>query len=839
MALFPKKDEYMSYTIKGEVEIQRGFGLPRHTTASRTSYTPPEKGYKVFDTDLNTEFTWSGTEWATSGGDSSSKVDKAGDTMTGELVFNSSSGGSARDYRIQGVNNNELYIGTDTETGFHSSISLGTSRMQHRVGNTGSQVLLSIESAGSTSTKYYLNDARGDSVFRYEAGVGGDIEDRFIYNVKVRSLATVLSDASTTLVTKGYMESVIPDTSGFVDLTSAQNIGGIKTFTNDVNVEGTLSTDTLSSDAASFIETETPLRYTASAVSAIVDDNELINKAYVDVQIASAAGASELDDLTDVDLTTTAVADGQALVWSSATSTFVPADISVDTSDKVDKAGDTMTGDLTIEGDLTLEDDYPRITLQQGRSAFGTISMWNDDLQLSNPGNDITLLSRALGKITVDSDPSATLTTKGYVDGKAKIEEMTDVTLTSIADGDVLTWDDDESEWVNAPSATASLSLDSLTDTDMSLTKFDDYILSYNDISGKWEPTAPPSLSQYVTLTGDQTITGTKTFESNIRLNNEFSGNSANQRKIEFTDGTQVNASLHDIPLTFDEMAMPVDGGFRINSYYAMRIGAGAEDQGDSLEASIELKPSNIYFIDGTTRYMEKNNLKLILGDSTTNKSSIELFTYTTGAKILSGDGHSIELGIPGATSTVSINSPFETKTISGSASGQRAETVFDIDGVALTMYDSSNNALSSIELAEDEFKLIVNETTVISYPDVFTPKLTLQGPVEATQPTDPSDSDLTLVTKGYVASLTSGASITTEPRYVIFTGTGNASYTMSWATQAEPDTGRANVIVFVNGIKQIEGTSKSYTVSNNVVTFTTGNIPASGDDVEIYGFGD
>jgi len=785
MALFPKKDEYMSYTIKGEVEIQRGFGLPRHTTASRTSYTPPEKGYKVFDTDLNTEFTWSGTEWATSGGDSSSKVDKAGDTMTGELVFNSSSGGSARDYRIQGVNNNELYIGTDTETGFHSSISLGTSRMQHRVGNTGSQVLLSIESAGSTSTKYYLNDARGDSVFRYEAGVGGDIEDRFIYNVKVRSLATVLSDASTTLVTKGYMESVIPDTSGFVDLTSAQNIGGIKTFTNDVNVEGTLSTDTLSSDAASFIETETPLRYTASAVSAIVDD------------------------------------------------------ISVDTSDKVDKAGDTMTGDLTIEGDLTLEDDYPRITLQQGRSAFGTISMWNDDLQLSNPGNDITLLSRALGKITVDSDPSATLTTKGYVDGKAKIEEMTDVTLTSIADGDVLTWDDDESEWVNAPSATASLSLDSLTDTDMSLTKFDDYILSYNDISGKWEPTAPPSLSQYVTLTGDQTITGTKTFESNIRLNNEFSGNSANQRKIEFTDGTQVNASLHDIPLTFDEMAMPVDGGFRINSYYAMRIGAGAEDQGDSLEASIELKPSNIYFIDGTTRYMEKNNLKLILGDSTTNKSSIELFTYTTGAKILSGDGHSIELGIPGATSTVSINSPFETKTISGSASGQRAETVFDIDGVALTMYDSSNNALSSIELAEDEFKLIVNETTVISYPDVFTPKLTLQGPVEATQPTDPSDSDLTLVTKGYVASLTSGASITTEPRYVIFTGTGNASYTMSWATQAEPDTGRANVIVFVNGIKQIEGTSKSYTVSNNVVTFTTGNIPASGDDVEIYGFGD
>ena len=762
MALFPKKDEYMSYTIKGEVEIQRGFGLPRHTTASRTSYTPPEKGYKVFDTDLNTEFTWSGTEWATSGGDSSSKVDKAGDTMTGELVFNSSSGGSARDYRIQGVNNNELYIGTDTETGFHSSISLGTSRMQYQVGNTGSQVLLSIESAGITSTKYYLNDAGGDSVFRYEAGVGGDIEDKFIYNVKVRSLATVLSDAPTTLVTKGYMESVIPD-----------------------------------------------------------------------------AGASELDDLTDVDLTTTAVADGQALVWSSATSTFVPADISVDTSDKVDKAGDTMTGDLTIEGDLTLEDDYPRITLQQGRSAFGTISMWNDDLQLSNPGNDITLLSRALGKITVDSDPSATLTTKGYVDGKAKIEEMTDVTLTSIADGDVLTWDDDESEWVNAPSATASLSLDSLTDTDMSLTKFDDYILSYNDISGKWEPTAPPSLSQYVTLTGDQTITGTKTFESNIRLNNEFSGNSANQRKIEFTDGTQVNASLHDIPLTFDEMAMPVDGGFRINSYYAMRIGAGAEDQGDSLEASIELKPNNIYFIDGTTRYMEKNNLKLILGDSTTNKSSIELFTYTTGAKISSGDGHSIELGIPGATNTVSINSPFETKTISGSASGQRAETVFDIDGVALTMYDSSNNALSSIELAEDEFKLIVNETTVISYPDVFTPKLTLQGPVEATQPTDPSDSDLTLVTKGYVASLTSGASITTEPRYVIFTGTGNASYTMSWATQAEPDTGRANVIVFVNGIKQIEGTSKSYTVSNNVVTFTTGNIPASGDDVEIYGFGD
>ena len=608
----------MSYKMKGEVEVQKGFGLPRHTTATRTAYTPPAKGYKVFDTDLDSEFTWSGTEW-----------------------------------------------------------------------------------------------------------------------------------------------------------------------------------------------------------------------------ISAAGGASELDDLTDVDLTTNAAADGQALVWSSATSTFVPADISVDTSDKVSKSGDTMTGDLTIEGDLDISDDYPKITLQQGRTAFGTIRMWNGDLQLSSPGNEISLISRATGQTTVDADPYNTLTTKNYVDGKAKIEEMTDVALTSIADGDVLTWDDSESEWVNVPSATASLSLDSLTDTDMSLTKFDAYTLSYNDISGKWEPRQPRNLSNYVTLDGDQTITGTKTFESNIRLNNEFSGNSANQRKIEFTDGTQVNALLHDIPLTFDEMAMPVDGGFRINSYYAMRLGAGAEDQGDSLEASIELKPNNIYFIDGTTRYMEKNNLKLILGDSTTNKSSIELFTYTTGAKILSGDGHSIELGVPGATSTVSINSPFELKTISGSASGSRAETVFDIDAISLTLYDSSNDALSSIELVEDEFTLIVNETTVISYPDVFNPKLTLKGPVEVTQATDPSDSDLTLVTKGYVTSLTSGASITTEPRYVIFTGTGNASYTMSWATQAEPDTGRANVMVFVNGIKQIEGASKSYTVSNNVVTFTTGNIPASGDDVEIYGFGD
>jgi hypothetical protein len=79
------------------------------------------------------------------------------------------------------------------------------------------------------------------------------------------------------------------------------------------------------------------------------------------------------------------------------------------------------------------------------------------------------------------------------------------------------------------------------------------------------------------------------------------------------------------------------------------------------------------------------------------------------------------------------------------------------------------------------------------------------------------------------------------QPDYTLEVGTGAASYdlnALAGITLIAAGAGKANLQVFVNGIKQIEGAAKAYQVAGNVVTFTAGNIPAASDDVEFYAFG-
>ena len=907
----------MSYTIKGEVEIQRGLGLPTHTTASRTSYTPPRKGYKVFDTDLNTEFTWSGTEWTAAGGDSSGKVDKAGDTMTGGLVFNSSSGGSARDYRIQGVDNNKLYIGTDAETGFHSFISLGTSKMQHQVGNTGSQVLLSIESAGSTSTKYYLNDARGDSVFRYEAGVGGDIEDKFIYNVKVRSLATVLSDASTTLVTKGYMESVIPDTSGFVDLTSAQDIGGIKTFTSDVNVEGTLSTDTLSSDAVSFIETENPLRYTASAVSAIVNDNELINKGYVDdgfvtlttsqdisgsktftsnikienntsaasivLDTTGATGNSQLifqdasvqtgfiqntdthmyflreatidntfsiyddysefnknvrapDPQVDADLTTKSYVDAQVASVSGTPAGDVTfsgniavvnssevASLTLDTTAAADESEIIFKDDGAITGSIT--SSATELTITNNTAAPGTITMSNSDI----------VFNKAVIQTASQSNASNALTRKDFIEANyiPKVGGVAtgNFTITGTANVGALTSSSTQiftSKLLQySPSILASLT-------------HDNHLVHKAYVDDALENVSVDT-SNLVTIDGDQDITGEKTFQDGIIMENGFSVPS----KLTFvgSDATEYASFTNNIP-EMDEFFLPIPAPFDIESFYALRLFADGQD--GTSPASITLdKSTGMDFFNGYYQYLSTDNYRVHIGntaDSSNYVLTLPLFGSSTAK--FGDDINFIKLGgtnqchlssaasmlfevMPGGNDRAYVeitDTEFNFIATSGDPAVEEGSIKFDVGG--------SNGS----------FVVTVGSHELIAYNGVNNTDngVIIRGPVYSTEPTIDQDDSTVLTTKGWVLSKISDATSSpapSQPDYQLATGTGSATYALSF-TPATATAGKANMQVFVNGIKQIEGSSKSYTISGNNVTFTTGSIPSSGDDVEFYGFG-
>ncbi len=76
------------------------------------------------------------------------------------------------------------------------------------------------------------------------------------------------------------------------------------------------------------------------------------------------------------------------------------------------------------------------------------------------------------------------------------------------------------------------------------------------------------------------------------------------------------------------------------------------------------------------------------------------------------------------------------------------------------------------------------------------------------------------------------------HPDYELIPGTGGAVYVVSFTFTA-PAGGKAAVQVFRNGIKQIEGALKNFTITApSTVTFTAGSIPVALDDVEFYGFG-
>ena len=82
------------------------------------------------------------------------------------------------------------------------------------------------------------------------------------------------------------------------------------------------------------------------------------------------------------------------------------------------------------------------------------------------------------------------------------------------------------------------------------------------------------------------------------------------------------------------------------------------------------------------------------------------------------------------------------------------------------------------------------------------------------------------------------------QPFYEIQTSLGGSPlggiYTLGFVLKT-PIAGTAALQVFVNGIKQIDGGTKAYTVNytgNVTVTFNAGSEPSAGADVEFYGFG-
>ena len=188
---------------------------------------------------------------------------------------------------------------------------------------------------------------------------------------------------------------------------------------------------------------------TLSTVAGTGDYNDLLNTPVVPASI---------NDLTDVDTTTSAPADGQALVWSSTTSKWRPYTI----------AGGTGGSSL-----IPTQDTAP-IGPADGQLWFdtesGTLFVYYDDgstaqwIQVANPSSGGTIQS--------------------WINDLADV----DTTTTLPLDGQALIWDNASSKWI--PGDTAS-SIATLTDVDLVTTPIEDgQTLVWDAVNSKFIPGA-------------------------------------------------------------------------------------------------------------------------------------------------------------------------------------------------------------------------------------------------------------------------------------------------------------------------------------------------------------
>ena len=423
----------MAHKIKGELDIEIGLGLPSVTTTFRTSYTPPRAGYQVYDTDLTAVFTWNGSAWiqGATGDAAYTKAESDGTAGTAGAKTDKVSGATAGNFAGLDASGNLIDSGSTTADFATAAQGTTADGAVQRTGDTMTGLL--VLSADPTvdlgaATKQYVDaqidsvntvaeltdttvttPADGEALFydngfwvnrsivaadisdgatAFATGAEGDLAVSALQDLTSESIGT-LSDVVITDAAAGeflrfdgsnWVDTVlvaadIPDISDtYVDLTSSQTIGGLKTFSgpivvgDQVNISATsgTSTDIRFRDDANALtgifaagatsvdltkiapgtNTELSLRDDFILATKVIrgetpsDPADLTTKAYVDDQINSVNTFAELTDTT-----ITTPADGEALFYDNG----FWVNRNVTAADVVD--GDAVFG-TAAQGDL-------------------------------------------------------------------------------------------------------------------------------------------------------------------------------------------------------------------------------------------------------------------------------------------------------------------------------------------------------------------------------------------------------------------------------------------------------------------------------------------------------
>ena len=322
-----------AFEHKGEFYVEYGFGLPQKTTAQRQAYTPPRDGYQVFDTDIGKVFVYSnsnGWEEQASAARLDQKVNKTGDTMTGPLTLAGDPSNPLEAAPKQYVDTALSNLGGNISTDDLTDVDTTTSALA----NKQTLVYNGTNFVNRALTKDDVSDFDDAD---YATAAQGTLAD---------SAVQPNDDISELNNDVGYLsnlnnESI--DTLSDVDTTTTSPVNGhalVFDGTNFVNRELTKN------DVSDFDDSDYATSAQGTLADSAVQPNDNVSTLTNDTGFISDITSESIGDLVDVNTTTTPT-DGQTLVWDNGASEFVPG--TIDVSDRVAKAGDTMTGALTIE----------------------------------------------------------------------------------------------------------------------------------------------------------------------------------------------------------------------------------------------------------------------------------------------------------------------------------------------------------------------------------------------------------------------------------------------------------------------------------------------------------
>ena len=234
-------------------------------------------------------------------------------------------------------------------------------------------------------------------------------------------------------------------------------------------------------------------------------------KTYVDDQVDTKDTLAELDDVT-----ITTPADNEVIAYDSTSSEFI--------NQTPSEAGLATDTDLTAHtGDTS---NPHSVTAAQ----TGATTTSNKITDFTAPTSDLDMNSN---KITNVTDPTAAqdAATKNYVDTQVQsadtLEELNDVTITTVADNDVIAYDSTSGEYINQSASEAGLATSAQGALADSATQPGDNVSDLTNDAG------------YITSSSSDTLTN-KTFDADGTGNSITNIENADIKAAAAIDATKI-----------------------------------------------------------------------------------------------------------------------------------------------------------------------------------------------------------------------------------------------------------------------------------------------------------